>query len=60
MSHAQLARLNYNKLRHEREKKLPPNIRDIISEETIEMFDNFGTTGWKFVCDQLLKGNQNL
>ena len=46
-----MAKINYNHLRMQREKKMPPNMRELIPQDTIFMFDEFGQIGWKFVSD---------
>ena len=51
LSKKQLKKIDFNKLRMKYEQKLPPSQRDLISPETLAMFDNFGKIGWKFVSD---------
>ena len=44
----------------ELERRLPPDPRDDIPLEEIEMFRDFGPLGWHFFQDQLFQNNKNL
>lgn len=38
----------------------PPSDKNNLTEEEFELFEETGKIGWKFFCDKLLRGDENI